>query len=276
MLEAALHRRTRPRPSRAPTRARRRAARSPRAPRTRATRRSGRLLQFTMKLSFVRRTPGSRSAAPVGSRPPRSVGQPVSAAASCSRRSSRARAIRDRIVPTGTPQTSAASAYEQPEHLGEDERLPAVGIEPGDERGERVRAGDVVGAFVAGDGAVEEAGGEAAPPRPGADGVGAGPAGDHEQPGAGAGLGPVAGQRAPRADERVLGDVVGGVRAHEVGGQAPDLALAPPDHRGQRDPVAVAAPRPAVPSARRCPHRIRELGCDGGRLPLHDPLHRHP
>ena len=78
-------------------------------------------------------------------------------------------------------------------------------------------------------------------PHPPADGVGAGPPGDCQQPGAPAGVPPERGERAPGAHVGVLGRVVGVFRPHQVRRQPPNLPLALSDRGGERKPVPVRA-----------------------------------
>ena len=101
----------------------------------------------------------------------------------------------------------------------------------------------------------------------GPDRVGAGPAGDGEQPRPPARLGAEARQGPPGPHEDVLGDVVGLVRADEVGRDPPHLRLAHPDRGTECEPIP-------VPSLDQEPGQLvhrredtREPRCARGRLP---------
>ena len=131
---------------------------------------------------------GTAHRSPVTARPTspfgRRIGSAQTASAARTRSTSvmRARATRERIVPIGTPHTSAVSAYGEPVQLGEHERGALVVVELGEQRidhGTRrgIRGDDL-----------RASGGRV--PAPGADipahRVGTRAPGDGEQPGTGA------------------------------------------------------------------------------------------
>ena len=207
------------------------------------------------------------------------------AACTCSRSCSRARATRDRMVPTGTPQISAASRYGAADELGEHERLAPLRLEPGDEV---VRA------------CARRPGRRRPPARPRARlrmpepaladaaprGVGRGAAGDREEPGPAArlarGTGAAPGRRGRRCPGRRrrarpgrrAGAGSAGPRAGRCGWR-PSSARSSPSRAATRYPVSrsTAAHDSGV-----------RHGSDSGagnfpvtrrRLPLHA-LHRRP
>ena len=123
----------------------------------------------------------------------------------------------------------------QPEHLGGDERRPPIVVELGEqvvELGDLTRHRQCRG-FV-GEAPLEPA---SAPPPPGR--VDADPPGDREDPVAGRTIGPVPVQRSDRPLERLLGEVVGGVRIAEIPTHLPHVALGLGDEALQSSVVAV-------------------------------------
>ena len=122
----------------------------------------------------------------------------------------------------------------KPQHLGEHERQPALGVEAGEEGLDRDGPGGV--GLVGGP---FEAGRQAPPAAQVTDRVGAGSAGDRQQPGTGAGVTPEGRQGPVGPQVDLLGDVVGQVPADQLRAEAPDLTLAPLDPGGEGELVAV-------------------------------------
>jgi hypothetical protein len=122
----------------------------------------------------------------------------------------------------------------QAEHLGENEGEPAFGVEAGEERLDRDGPGGiglVRGTF--------DPSREPAPAAEVAHGVGARPARNRQEPGAGAGVAPEGRQGLVGPEVDVLSDVVGEFAADELRAEPPDLPLAAPDPGGEGDLVAV-------------------------------------
>ena len=172
-------------------------------------------------------------------------------------------------MPTGQPQTSAVSAYDRPRSWVRTKGSASLGIQPRDQLGEQddfFRAGEdlvVAGGHLDRCDHVPEAA---------ADGLGAGAAGDGQQPGPGAGLATPAGQGGPGPQVDLLGQVVGGLAIDQVGAQPPDLGLAAPNERRQREAVATLGgpqqPREVVHTQPIC--ELWELYCGSGALPSHE------
>ena len=115
--------------------------------------------------------------------------------------------------------------------------------------------------------------------------VGAGAAGDRQQPGAGAGVAPERRQRPVGPEEDLLGDVVGLLPADQLRAEAPHLALAPPDPGREGNVVAVLsgevsflfASITGAPIDRRRAHRVVQASAkkaglvgEGQNLRVHD------
>ena len=188
---------------------------------------------------------------------------------------SRARATRERIVPTGTPQICRRLRVGAADDLGEHERVALV---VGRAR-RRARASVVA----AGRGRpMRAARDRRAGARRGRRGVGGAPrpAPRRRTPGgrsraARCGRSSRPGTRGgpPGADEGVLRDVVGVVRAHEVASEAPDVGLAARGSRGAARCGRRHVRRGTAASAR--PLRPTILGNSGrrSRLPEHELNH---
>ncbi len=170
--------------------------------------------------------------------PPRSPGS----VRHCPASSRRARATRERTVPTGQPAASAALLVGEPHHLGEHEGLAArrvqvaQGVEDRDrlvESGEMARLGPLRRALpVGGVGGPGAYGGRAVA-------VDDDAPGDGEEPGAGAGASGEAGEAAHGPYVGLLGEVVGaGDVGAEVGDEPPDVLVGRPDEAVGGLPVA--------------------------------------